>query len=78
MANRARDHKNLVELNSLGYRQLTIWECAMRDKSQYYVEEIVEEISCWLVNGSTNASIQSSNLGVDSASKKCPGLEMDN
>lgn len=53
--NLTRDRKILIELNRLGWRVLTVWECATRDKS------ILQVLGCsirkWVEGNKTEGSI---------------------
>ena len=42
------DKKNREELFQLGWRQLIIWECAIRGKSRLELSQIIEHIAQWL------------------------------
>lgn len=55
--NRERDLKNLERINQLGWRQMTVWECAFRRGSEYAPSEVVEMVVGWLKNGSGNKVI---------------------
>lgn len=57
--NKANDQKAKIALNALGYRQLTVWECALKGKARLDNEEVIEEICLWLENkAATNSEIR--------------------
>ena len=45
--NRARDEKNIVELEREGWRVMTIWECQIKSEK----ENLIKALSLWLQNG---------------------------
>jgi DNA mismatch endonuclease (patch repair protein) len=57
-ANRNRDHEVHAVLERNGWRQLTIWECALRGKTVETVEHIVTETAAWLDSASRTAEIR--------------------
>ncbi len=55
LGNKGRDMKNKLELEKLGWRVLTIWECAIKGKHRQPLEVLIEQTSGWLVmNKSSN------------------------
>ena len=46
--NRERDIRNLAALGKLGWRTLTIWECALKGPARLPIEDTLFEISDWL------------------------------
>ena len=55
LGNKERDGKNQLELEKLGWRILTIWECAVKGKYRQPFEILIEQISEWLaMNKSSN------------------------
>ncbi len=67
--NKERDSKARVALNNLGYRQLTVWECALRNGSKYCASEVLEHVAEWLTHGSGNEEIPARNLAVGKSVK---------
>jgi len=59
LANKKRDLKHISDLNYLGWRVLTIWECALRGKQKNPPDLIANEIAEWLRNGKSNLYIRS-------------------
>lgn len=55
--NRERDALNLLRLNELGWRVLTIWECALQGKQKRDINTLLTVISDWLKEGSGNIDI---------------------
>ena len=56
--NRDRDSQMQQALQSLGWRVLVVWECALKGREKKPFEEVVDGISLWLDEGSANAEIQ--------------------
>ena len=56
--NRDRDSEIQQALESLGWRILVVWECALKGRTRKPFEEVVDGISLWLDEGSANAEIQ--------------------
>ena len=46
--NKNRDLKNHLELNIQGWRQLTVWECAIKGKHRLSMNHIILSIETWL------------------------------
>lgn len=46
--NRCRDANVANQLSSLGWRQLTIWECALKGKKRKSLKEVVALAETWL------------------------------
>lgn len=55
--NRARDRKFALRRKQLGWKTLTIWECAMRGKSALNFEELVVQTERWLLDAKSDAEI---------------------
>ena len=56
--NKSRDAVKISELNNLGWRVLSIWECSTRGKTKINVNRLVELCSKWLVSGKKNYDIR--------------------
>lgn len=56
-ANRDRDARHLAELEQLGIRRLTIWECALKGRLRHDPERLLEVIAWWLSSGYCHAEI---------------------
>lgn len=56
-ANRARDERNLIELERLGIRRLTIWECALKGRKRHDLGRLLAVIDWWLSSGCVHADI---------------------
>ena len=56
--NRDRDSEMQQALESLGWRILVVWECALKGRTRKPFEEVVDGVSLWLDEGSANAEIQ--------------------
>lgn len=48
LTNVKRDRRSISELGALGWRVMTVWECAMRGKAAMRPEVLVSRISRWL------------------------------
>jgi DNA mismatch endonuclease, patch repair protein len=57
-SNRERDRKVSGQLSDLGWRQLVIWECAMRGKNAESLETVAERAAGWLRSKKRNAVIR--------------------
>lgn len=57
-ANRARDEEVSRLLCELGWRQLTIWECAIRGTGQLGLEEVLRRSAAWIRSWQREASIR--------------------
>lgn len=55
--NRKRDAKNIAKLVSLGWRVLTIWECAVKGKSKLPFETLIAETCEWLITNEVSSEI---------------------
>jgi len=58
--NRARDALQIQNLNSAGWRSLTIWECAIRKMKSTKSDDLIELISEWINSNSPNREIDES------------------
>ncbi|WP_033137345.1 very short patch repair endonuclease [Aeromonas finlandensis] len=56
-SNRARDARHLAELEQLGIRRLTIWECALKGRLRHDPERLILVISWWLTSGTSHCEI---------------------
>jgi DNA mismatch endonuclease (patch repair protein) len=56
--NRERDRKRISQLQSAGWRILTIWECSFRGKHQLGLEEVIERAEHWLKSDSESETIR--------------------
>ena len=59
--NRNRDRRNSRELAKLGWRVLTVWECAFNGKTQLDFDDFVDEMFGWLEGGEGGADITGAN-----------------
>lgn len=46
--NRVRDQRNDAALSALGWRQMTIWECALKGKNRHPLEDVLSSCGSWL------------------------------
>ena len=46
--NRERDRTTIQHLNTLGWKVLVIWECAVQGKTRLAEAQLMEEISDWI------------------------------
>jgi DNA mismatch endonuclease (patch repair protein) len=52
-ANKRRDNQKRVSLLNTGWRVLTVWECAMRGRTAWSMEEVVATVEAWLESSSS-------------------------
>jgi len=52
-----RDRKNQSALEQLGWRVLTIWECAVKGRTRRPLDDVIESAASWLRSGKGNAEI---------------------
>jgi DNA mismatch endonuclease (patch repair protein) len=57
-SNRERDARNAAALSQLGWRQLTVWECALRGKSRLPIEAVLEACKRWLNEGALSMDLE--------------------
>lgn len=55
--NMERDSKNLADLEKLGWRVLTIWECAIKGKYRIPFQVLIEQVCVWLTTYQSNTEI---------------------
>ncbi len=56
-----RDIKVRQALDTMNWRYLTVWECALKGKTRRPIEDMLDEISDWLYNGHTSIEIRGYN-----------------
>ncbi len=49
--NRRRDEKNRLALEALGWRVMTVWECALKGKTKLDFDQMVSLIETWIHQG---------------------------
>jgi DNA mismatch endonuclease (patch repair protein) len=54
---KARDAAAVEAIDAMGWRSLTIWECALRGKGAMGLESVVEMASRWLAEGRKTSEI---------------------
>ena len=57
IGNQLRDQKNSEALSKEGWRQLIIWECALKGKNRLHSEELFRETVSWLLHGRKNSEL---------------------
>lgn len=57
LGNKARDSKNMAELEALGWRVLTVWECAVKGKFRQPFEKMMSTIIGWLTSNQDSSEI---------------------
>lgn len=50
-SNQARDQRTLNALYDMGWRALVVFECALKGKSRLSNEDLISQISSWLLDG---------------------------
>mgnify|MGYP006424284711 CR=1 FL=1 len=63
--NRERDTRNLKDLQELGWRVITIWECALRGKTRLEPGAVIVETAQWLTEGGDYLVIEGSTKAKD-------------
>ena len=58
LGTKERDVKNIAKLESLDWRVLTIWECAVKGKYRLSFESAINQISHWLINEQSSSEIK--------------------
>jgi DNA mismatch endonuclease, patch repair protein len=56
--NAERDARNIAELESMGWRVLTIWECALKGKSRRNISEVTHTSANWIKYGRGSAIME--------------------
>ena len=56
--NRKRDSINRERLLQMGWRVLTIWECALRRAPFEGIEAVIDEATKWIMNGAEELEIE--------------------
>lgn len=59
-ATKARDQKNIDDYRRLGWRVLTVWECAFKGRTDAEVEAVVRDCTSWITSGISLACIHAS------------------
>lgn len=59
--NRKRDVKNNAKLKKLGWRVLTIWECALKGNSKIDFDVLIKGIDKWLTTDARSCEIRGLN-----------------
>ena len=57
--NKERDRKNTEKLLELGWRVLTIWECAIEGKNSLSKDKLLKNVTSWIESESQRAIISS-------------------
>lgn len=57
-ANRRRDDVVAQQLEVLGWRQLSVWECALRGRSRLPRDAVAAQLTEWLQSGSGTGEIR--------------------
>jgi len=56
-ANSERDVSNLLALEAMGWRVLTIWECSLRGSGKLPVQTVIDLAATWLKSGASSSEI---------------------
>lgn len=74
-ATKRRDQKNLEAYNRLGWRVLTVWECALKGRKDAEIDQVIEECVSWIRSGDVSGDIRASRRRNDSqATNSNPSL----
>ncbi|WP_199261573.1 very short patch repair endonuclease [Paracoccus binzhouensis] len=69
-ANRRRDSEKAAALRDIGWRVLTVWECALKGKTALPMPDVVDRVSGWLRSEEPCAEIAGHGLAVAKAQGK--------
>lgn len=58
LRNRGKDLETEKALESMGWRTLVVWECALKGRERKPLQEMVDAISQWLDSGTSNEEIK--------------------
>lgn len=56
--NRERDIEVRRKLHDLGWRHLTVWECALKGRARLPIVEVIDGVADWLESGKDSATIE--------------------
>lgn len=56
--NREKDAENEMALIAVGWRILTVWECAIKGRTRLSLDEMIQAAATWLINGEENIVLQ--------------------
>lgn len=56
--NRQRDVEVRKALDGLGWRHLTVWECALKGRTRLPIVEVIDKVASWLESGKFAAEIE--------------------
>lgn len=62
LRNRQKDRENIDALGKLGWRVLTIWECALKGRASHSMDDIVDKVALWLESGKGHGEISGKEL----------------
>lgn len=57
-SNQTRDLRNLAKYRQLGWRTLMVWECALKGKFAWPLEQIADWIAYWLLHQTEDIEIR--------------------
>ena len=57
LRNKEKDAETETALVSMGWRTMTVWECALKGKEKKPIRESINCIAYWLDNGTASAEI---------------------
>ena len=58
MRNRGKDLETEKALESMGWRTLVVWECALKGRERKPLQGMIDAISQWLDSGTSNEEIK--------------------
>ena len=70
-SNVARDHRTQAALQQMGWRVLTIWECALRGTQRLDIEKVLETTTEFLVGQESLKNIKGSRAAKQLSRSKC-------
>ena len=69
-ATKLRDQNNIENFRRLGWRVLTVWECALKNRRDADIAAVVADCISWIVSGNLRDCIQSSASTADNYATK--------
>lgn len=71
--NRKRDAESSVKVGEVGWRILTIWECAIKGRTRRDEAEVIEAVANWLTTGTCNMELRGIHDGSNGRPQRLDG-----
>ncbi|MCW3846437.1 very short patch repair endonuclease [Sphingomonas sp. LB-2] len=62
--NKVRDARNHGKLSELGWRQLTVWECALKGRNRHPAEDVISRCAGWLLTAERDGEVAGNEEGI--------------